>query len=333
MDSDIATQLDAIQGNVVVCGSLNADLTVRTERFPKAGETVAGRGFAVLPGGKSANQAVQASLLGAQVQIIGSVGRDAHGELLLRSLRDAGVGTEGVKLSEEPTGTALITVEDSGANTIVVASGANATVDRAMVEANAELVCSAAVLGLCMEVSPQAVEAAAVLAHQGGTQVVFNNSPVQAELSPALLEAVDVLVVNEHELRAMAESVVPEEVTDLGDVSDPAHVNWGRYAAVMSRLGLPAVVVTLGGAGAVVLEGEEVTRIAPHAVDVVDTTGAGDSFLGTLLAMLASGSSLVEAARLASAVAAYATRSLGAQASYGDRTAIARYWAQEGVQG
>lgn len=328
MGIDIATQLAGIHGDVAVCGSLNADLTVRTEHFPKSGETVSGREFAILPGGKSANQAVQAGLLGAKVSMIGAVGQDANGSLLLESLERAGVETSGVVRSELPTGTALITVEDSGANTIVVAPGANGDVDVAMVKANAERIQGASVLGLCMEVDPAAVEAAAVIAHEGGTRVVFNNSPFHAELPEGLLGAVDVLVVNEHELQDMVAVLAPAEAELLGGLTDPHSADWSGYAAIMAKAGVPAVVVTLGGAGAVVLEGETITPIAPYRAEVVDTTGAGDSFLGTLLAALASGFSLTEAAQLASAVAAYATQSLGAQASYGDRETIGEYWEQ-----
>lgn len=328
MMSGLGAGLDAIGGEVVVVGSLNADLTVRTERFPKAGETVTGREFAVLPGGKSANQAVQAARLGARVQMIGAVGRDAHGEMLRRSLHEAGVETGGLAVSEQPTGTALITVEDSGANTIVVSPGANSDVDDAMVKRHRDLIAGASVLGLCMEIDAAAVETAAVQAQELGTTVVFNNSPFHAELPAGLMRNVDVLVLNEHELRELLVTMTAEDCELLGELTDPRDDDWSRCAALLAQLGLRAVVVTLGGAGAVVVEDQQVTPIAPYSVEVVDTTGAGDSFFGTLLAGLASEMSLVESAQLASAVAAYATRSLGAQASYGDREAIREYWEQ-----
>ena len=177
-----------------------------------------------------------------------------------------------------------------------------------------------------MEVSPDAVEAAARIAHDAGTRVVFNNSPFHPVLSAGLLEAIDVLVVNEHELADMLKpgtsgTVVEPECGRTDDATD-----WGDCARRLAAMGIPSAVVTLGGRGSMVIEGKEITPIDPFPADVVDTTGAGDSFLGTLLAALAAGAGLKEAAGVASAVSAFATTSVGAQASYGDIAAVERHF-------
>ncbi|MFC2572855.1 MAG: PfkB family carbohydrate kinase, partial [Actinomyces oris] len=177
MRTCVRAVLGDVSGEVAVFGSLNADLTVRTERFPKPGETIRGEDLVILPGGKSANQAVQAGLLGAHVRMIGAVGADGHGDLLIDSLQRAGVDTSAVQREDVATGTAIITVDSTGDNTIVVSPGANGTVDVSTARRHQDVIGEARVLGLCMEVSPDAVEAAARIAHDAGTCVVFNNSP------------------------------------------------------------------------------------------------------------------------------------------------------------
>ena len=158
------------------------------------GETIGGEDLVILPGGKSANQAVQAGLLGAHVRMIGAVGADGHGDLLIESLQRAGVDTSAVQREDVATGTAIITVDSAGDNTIVVSPGANGRVNVSTAQQQQGVIGEARVLGLCMEVSPEAVEAAARIAHDAGTRVVFNNSPFHPVLSAGLLEAIDVLV-------------------------------------------------------------------------------------------------------------------------------------------
>ena len=174
--------------------------------------------------------------------------------------------------------------------------------------------------------SSDAVEAAARIARDAGTRVVFNNSPFHPVLSAGLLEAIDVLVVNEHELADMlkpgaSDAVAEPECERADDATD-----WSDCARRLAAMGIPSAVVTLGGRGSMVIEGEEITPIDPFPADVVDTTGAGDSFLGTLLAALAAGAGLKEAAGVASAVSAFATTSVGAQASYGNIAAVEQHF-------
>ena len=232
--------------------------------------------------------------------------------------------TAAVQREDVATGTAIITVDSTGDNTIVVSPGANGRVDVSTAQRHQDVIREARVLGLCMEVSSDAVEAAARIAHDACTRVVFNNSPFHPVLSAGLLEAIDVLVVNEHELADMLKPGMPETAAEPEHERGDDAMDWGDCARRLAAMGIPSAVVTLGGRGSMVIEGKEITPIDPFPADVVDTTGAGDSFLGTLLAALAAGAGLREAARAASAVSAFATTSVGAQASYGDIAAVER---------
>lgn len=311
--------LERISGRVAVVGSLNADLTVRTVKLPRPGQTVTGEDLQVLPGGKSANQAVQAALLGAQTALIGLVGRDSHGDLLVQSLTRAGVDVEAVGRAEQPTGTAVITVDHDGENTIVVSPGANGVVDAALVRDHCELITQAQVLGLCLEVGLEAVTEAAQIAAAAGTVVVLNPSPFRADLPAALLGATDVLVLNEPELAELASA---SRVDDFGGAE---FREWA--VAAVQGLGVARAVVTLGSRGSIVIDDGEAVEIRPFPTQAVDTTGAGDSFLAALMTGIASGFDLEAAATLASAVSSVATRSTGAQASYRDAATLRAMWA------
>ncbi|TDW64101.1 ribokinase [Curtobacterium sp. PhB25] len=270
---------------IVIVGSLNADLVVRTERFPKPGETLHGSDLAILPGGKSANQAVAAGRLGGTVRMIGAVGDDGNGALLRDSVAAAGADTTHVAVREGvATGTAVITVDGAGENTIVISAGANGTLTPDDVPADA--FDDAGVLGLCLEVSIDVVLAAARAAHAAGVTVLTNLSPF-GDVPAELLELTDVLLVNEHEAESLGEH------------------------------GVARSIVTRGGSGCVVHDGEaDPVSIDAVRVEPVDTTGCGDAFMGSVALRLAAGDSLVDAARFAVGVGAYAATKAGAQASY-----------------
>lgn len=293
-------------GKVVVVGSLNADLTVRTDRFPSPGETLNGSELVIVPGGKSANQAAAAAILGADVRLFGAVGADGHGDLLLKAAANAGVDASRVlRRTGTATGTAMIVVDAAGENTIIVSPGANGTVTGA--ELPADLFDGAAVLTLSLEVPLEAVTAAARAGCNAGAQVLLNLSPYR-EVPAELLSLTDVLLLNTHEAAL---------VTGL---ADPAS-DWEAVIAALDALGVRRTIVTLGGDGAVVLDGtasgaERVAAIAPTRVAAVDTTGCGDAFTAATAARLAAGDSLVEAARFAARAGALAATREGAQSSY-----------------
>lgn len=309
----ILDSLDRIDGQVCVVGSMNVDYTITTHRLPQPGETVNGGPLQLLPGGKSGNQASAAALLGANVRMFGAVGDDANADFLLKHLTDAGVDVSQVRHVDGPSGLTVITVDDSAENTIVYSPGSNAKVDVEYVESAQSALTDAKVLGLCLESPIETVTACAKMCHEAGVKVLLNDSPFTAVLPRELIENSDILLVNEIEM------------TQLLGIDAPADDDWDAFdwqdaLDRLVELGFGEAIITLGGDGAVVLDSaadDRVTRIDPVRVKPVDTTGCGDSFMGTVLAALASGMTLVEAARAASYVAAYAATGQGAQASYG----------------
>ncbi|PJM76853.1 ribokinase [Bifidobacterium felsineum] len=313
-DVDVLALLDRIHGSVSVVGSMNADYTVAAQRLPGPGETVAGGPLQILPGGKSGNQAAAAARIGANVHMFGAVGSDNNADFLLGALTDAGVDIANVRRVSGPSGTTVIMVDAAGENAIVYSPGSNAQVTVDYIEASREALTSASVLGLCLESPMEAVTAAARMCHEAGVKVLLNNSPFTPVLSAELIEASDVLLVNEHEMVQLLGITAPEN-------DDWSAFDWEAARQRMHEYGFEQAIVTLGGDGSMVLD-STCTRIAPVKVDAVDTTGCGDSFMGTVLAGLASGLELREAASLASYVSAYAATGYGAQASYGTAAQI-----------
>ncbi|MFB6505378.1 MULTISPECIES: ribokinase [unclassified Streptomyces] len=288
--------------DLLVVGSANADLVVGVERRPAPGETVLGSDLAVHPGGKGGNQAVAAARLGARTALLARVGDDAHGRLLLESQRAAGVDTDGVLVGGAPTGVALITVDPSGDNSIVVSPGANARLTPEDVRAAGSLLAAARVVSVQLEIPLETVaEVAAAL--PPGTRLVLNPSP-PAPLPDRVLAACDPLVVNEHEARYM-----------LGGAAGSTPGEWAR---ALLGLGPKSVVITLGAAGALVADGRtgDAVPVPSLAVEAVDTTGAGDAFTAALAWRLGLGEELAEAAAFAVRVGAAAVTRRGAQASF-----------------
>ena len=288
-------------GRVLVAGSANLDFVVRTPHVPAPGETVLGHGFATFAGGKGANQAVACARAGgAATRMLLALGDDAHAVPIEASLRDAGVELDIVRTPHASTGTAFICVGDDAENAITVVPGANA-------ELRAEHLPDLAgvdVLLLQLESPLASVEAWANLAHARSVKVVLNTAPAPREALPsALLDAIDLLIVNEGELVAMA-----------GES--------GTIAERVARLAMPGVVVTLGPRGCYArIDGH--TLLQPgFVVDAIDTTGAGDTFCGTLAAGLASRMPMEEALRRACAASALACTRLGAQTSVPARAEV-----------
>ncbi|TWV42715.1 ribokinase [Streptomyces misionensis] len=287
--------------DLLVVGSANADLVIGVERRPGAGETVLGGDLSVHPGGKGANQAVAAARLGARTALLARVGDDGHGRLLLDSLRSAGVDPAGVLAGGAPTGVALITVDPSGDNSIVVSPGANARLTPADVRAAEGLLRASRVVSAQLEIPLETVEEV-VRALPSGTRFVLNPSPPRP-LPAEVLAACDPLIVNEHEARVILGGAGAGERPE----------DWARG---LLALGPRSVVVTLGAEGALVYDGSGATRVASVKVDAVDTTGAGDAFTAALAWRLGTGASLAEAAGYAARVGAAAVTKPGAQESY-----------------
>ena len=317
---EVLSALDRIHGTVSVIGSMNADYTVTAQRLPGPGETITGGPLQLLPGGKSGNQAAAAAKIGAAVRMFGAVGSDSNADFLLEQLEQAGVDVSNVRRVLGPSGTTVIVVDAEGENIIVYSPGSNAQVTVDYVHSMKEQLVSSSVLGLCLESPIETVTAAAQMCHEAGVKVLLNDSPFTPTIPAELIEASDVLLVNEHE---MAQLLGIDEPDD----DDWGGFDWQNAADRMAEYGFNEAIVTLGGDGSAVLntaapEDQRIVRIAPVKVDAVDTTGCGDSFMGTVLAGLASGFSLQDAAKLASYVSAYAATGYGAQASYGTAAQI-----------
>ncbi|MFD4950264.1 ribokinase [Streptomyces sp. NPDC058451] len=287
--------------DLLVVGSANADLVIGVERRPAAGETVLGSDLSVHPGGKGANQAAAAARLGARTALLARVGDDAHGRLLLDAQREAGVDPAGVLVGGAPTGVALITVDPSGDNSIVVSPGANGRLTPEDVRAAGALLRASRVVSAQLEI-PLATVVEAVRNLAPGSRFVLNPSPPRP-LPRELLKACDPVIVNEHEAKVILGG--PE----AGDTPE----SWARG---LLALGPRSVVITLGGEGALVASAEGSARVPSVKVDAVDTTGAGDAFTAALAWRLGAGASLEEAAAYAARVGAVAVTRRGAQESY-----------------
>jgi ribokinase len=249
---------------VVVVGSVNMDLVVATETLPERGQTVRGGDLQRFGGGKGANQAIAAARMGAEVVLVGRVGGDEFGARLVGDLEREGIDVAAVSRTDAPTGVALITVDAAGANTIVVAAGANTRLRPGDVDAARATIERADALVLQLEVPIEANVSAAELARAAGVPVFLNPSPA-APLPASLLDASSYLVLNETELGLLA-----------GLPADPA--------ALLGR-GVGAVVLTLGERGARLISRDGERAVAPYPVVSVDSTAAGDAFLGTLAAV------------------------------------------------
>jgi len=296
--------------DICVVGGINMDLVVQVPHIPRPGETVHGGAVARFPGGKGANQAVAACRLGASVAMVGQVGADAFGDELINTLDSAGVEATGVRrVSAAATGVALISVASDGQNAIVVAPGANMVWEEAAVAGVEQAVAGCRLLVLNLEVPPVVIAAAIRAARRGGAQVILNPAPHRSG-DEACFEQVDLFVPNQIEAALFA-GVEPDAVTD-----------WGAVGQRLRRLGPRTVIVTLGDEGSAIVDIDGVTRVSGFAVPVVDTTAAGDAFVGGLAAALLGELPLPDAVRFANACGAMAVTRAGAQPSLPRREEI-----------
>ena len=307
---------------VIVAGSINMDVVVQAERHPRPGETVAGKSVQFFPGGKGANQAVASARHGARTEMRGAVGGDGFGEQLLAFLRDMKVNVSGVTVcASEASGTALIVVDDRGENTIVVVPGANgqlAPADSQRVDLQKGDVL------LCQLESPLlAVEAFLRRGKAAKATTMLNAAPAM-RLPSDVLSLVDVLVVNESELAALTGSTVTADDSDEQVESTLRGLQTKRDQVL---------IVTLGARGSIAVLGERVIRTPARKVAVVDTTGAGDCFTGTLAARIAAGEALDAGIRAATAAASICIQRSGAGPSMPTKAEVADVMSLEEVVG
>jgi ribokinase len=300
-------------GQVIIFGSINMDLVVRSQALPLPGETIHGERFFTAPGGKGANQAVAAGRLGVPTQMIGCVGDDVFGGTLLDSLRTNGVETSSVRaVPETASGVALITVAESGENTIVLAAGANASLGDDELAALRQMLAQAepsSVLLLQLEIDPKLVETAAQLAHDAGITVILDPAPAQP-VPQGLMQGVTLLTPNESEAAVLVGYLLKDDESIK------------RAASDLLALGCSQVVIKLGGRGAYWTNGAESVWLQPFPVKAVDTVAAGDAFNGGTAAALALGKPMRDALRWGMGTAAISVTREGAQPSMPTRAEL-----------
>ena len=304
-----------MSGHIAVAGSLNMDFVVTVDRLPAPGETVLGNGFQMVPGGKGANQACAAGKLGAGriiTRMIGRVGYDVFADHLKASLAAAGVDVSGVHATQsQPTGVALIWVERTGQNSIVVASGANQALAASEAESWRQIFRGASSVLFQLESPLATVRAALEIAREERARTILDPAPAQA-LDRGLLALVDVLTPNETEACLLVE-IPPRRIT-FEDASE--------VAARLLRMGPKAVVLKLGDLGCFYSDGSRTLASPAFHVNARDATAAGDTFNGALAVALAEGHSVDQALRFANAAAALSVTRLGAQASIPSRKEV-----------
>jgi ribokinase len=285
--------------DVLVIGSLNTDLVVRAPHFPQPGETISGGDLQIIPGGKGANQAVAAARQGTSVAMLGRVGKDSFGPFLLDSLKSNSVDTTHVLADASATGTAIIVVDANGQNSIVLSAGANGKVSTKDIDA---LDIEAKILLLQLEIPLETVIHAAQWGKQKGMIVILNPAPAR-ELPDQLIANVDYILPNETELNLLT----GVSVTDAASAE--------QAARILITRGARNVLVTLGAKGALLISSKQVIQVDAYKVDVVDTTAAGDAFIGGFASALLRGVEIGEAVKYANACGALAATKFGAQPS------------------
>ncbi|XP_005946320.1 ribokinase [Haplochromis burtoni] len=308
--------------DVVVVGSCMTDLVSKAPRLPKAGETIHGHKFFIGFGGKGANQCIQAARLGVKTAMVCKVGKDFFGDNYIQNFKDNGVHTEFVKQSSDAvTGAASITVDDAGENAIVIVAGANMLLGAEELQEALPAISHTKVLVCQLEISPQTSLQAMCMARDNKVKTIFNPAPAIPDLDPDFYRVSDVFCCNESE----AELLTGTSVASV----EEAH----RAGQKLLKRGCGSVIVTLGPQGCVVLKGGEPTlkHVPAPEVTAVDTTGAGDSFIGALAFYMANHPHmpLEEMARRANLVAGVSVREIGTQTSFPYRRDLPNEYFQE----
>ncbi len=301
---------------ILVVGSLNMDLVVTVAELPQKGETIFGKTFTTFPGGKGGKQAVTAAKLGSKVTMVGVVGRDEFGERLRCSLSQSGVAVSYIASAETPTGTALITVDQRGANSIVVVPGANYACCQQDIDSALEAAEVPGILLVQNEIPEAIVEYTIKAAKGRGWTTILNPAPARLLLEE-LLSMIDILIPNETEASVLTGGKAGAE---------------DEAAQILLDRGAAAVIITLGSKGALCCTLEQKQHILSYKVEAVDTTAAGDAYVGALATALAEGETVLESAKFAAAVAAIAVTRPGAQPSLPCRDEVDEFIHKQGGQ-
>ena len=306
--------------DIVVIGSSNTDMVVKTTHLPAGGETVLGGDFFMNAGGKGANQAVAAARYGKRVVFIAKTGDDLFGRQVRESMKQDGIVTDYVFVDKEhPSGVALITIDSKAENCIVVAGGANMYLSKDDIDIAADEIRSAGIVLMQLETPIETVAYAAKMAAEAGVKVVLNPAPAPAEpLSEELLKNLYLITPN----RSEASRITGIDIKDMDSAQ--------RAARAIHEMGTKNVIITLGSDGALIYDGNAITLIEAQKVEAVDTTAAGDTFNGVLVSALAEGYSLIDSAREASVAAAISVTRMGAQPAAPTREEVEAFISAKG---
>ncbi len=291
--------------SIVIVGSINVDITTRSDRLPQPGETLHGHSYAINLGGKGCNQAVAVSRLGGEAKLVGRIGKDGFGDIAAQRLGDMGVSTEHVHLDEtHGTGIAVIGVDANSENSIIVIGGANLAVDESDLERSSEVLETAKIMLMQLEIPVETCLSAAKKVRASGGKVIFDPAPALVQgLPEGFLQNVDVVTPNETE-------------TEILTGFRPANAQEAAHAAnLLLEQGVSAAVVKLGARGVYFKDETSEGFVEPFKVNAIDTVAAGDCFNGGLAYALFSGKSLAEAVRFAAACGALSTTRHGASTS------------------
>lgn len=294
---------------ILIIGSSNTDMTVKTTYLPVPGETVLGGEFTMGAGGKGANQAVAVKRLGGDATFICKVGNDVFGDNAIRHYQEEGLDTSVILRSDKPSGVALITVDEGAENCIVVAPGANSDLNTTDIENSAELIRNSSILLLQLETPTPAVLRAAQIAHQAGCKVILNPAPA-CELPEEIFKYISILIPNRTEISTL---------TGI-QINDDASLQ--KAVTALKEKGVEDVIVTLGSEGSAIYHSSGIILVPAQKVKAVDTTAAGDTFCAGVCVALAESKNLQEAVEFATAASALTVQRMGAQSSIPHRSEL-----------
>ena len=297
---------------ILVIGSLNMDLVTMSERHPKLGETIIGKSFFQIPGGKGGNQAVAIAKLGGEVTMFGCVGKDSHGDILIEELKKNNVNIECIKKGEKNTGIATIVVDENADNTIIVVPGANFEINTDDIDKNIDLIKNADIVLLQLEIPIDVVEYILKKSKEYNKITILNPAPAE-KLSVDIIKNVDYLVPNETELELLSGMSTNSESEVL------------VASKKLMDMGVKNLIVTMGKNGSIFVGEDKVVKVGIHKVKAVDPTAAGDSFIGGVIRMLAEGEKIEEAMEFGARVGAITVTKEGAQSSLPTWDEVANY--------
>lgn len=295
---------------IIVLGSCNTDMVIKSDRIPVPGETILGGAFMMNSGGKGANQAVAAARLGGNVTFIAKTGNDLFGKQAIQQYKEEGIDTQYIVSDPNlPSGVALITVDKNGENCIVVAMGANSSLIPADFKKAEEELKTAEVLLMQLETPIETIEYAAQFANENGVKVILNPAPAQS-LSDSLLKNLYMLILNETE----AELISGIKVDDFADAR--------KAATAICEKGVEKVIITMGSRGSLLKDENNFEEVSAYKVNAADTTAAGDTYCGAVAVAIAEGKSLLEGIKFATKCSAVTVTKMGAQASIPTRKEV-----------